>query len=169
MKMTHRFLLAALLAVFALAACNKQEEAKPAAAPVAAPVVLTVPTNDDRDAWKAYLSQVVKANMEGKKYRRPFVYWIPGDDSEDSKRQYDDQLDNVANAVGRGIQSGSMIAFGSSNSAKMADLVVESFKLAQPKSLNGVRVVFIGATADEQRVRDAVAPSEADFVFVEAK
>ena len=168
MKMTHRFLLAALLALFALAACKKQEEAKPAA-PVAAPVVLTVPTNDDRDAWKAYLSQVVKANMEGRKYRRPFVYWIPGGDDEESVRQQQDQLDNVSNAVGRGIQAGSMIAFGSSNSTKMGDLVVESFKYAQPKSLKGVRVVFIGATADEQRVREAVGPSEADFVFVEAK
>ncbi|HET7844366.1 MAG TPA: hypothetical protein VFL14_09465 [Xanthomonadales bacterium] len=169
MNTAIRYLLVALLASLALVACKKEEQAKPAA-PVAAPVVtLTVPTNDDREAWKAYLSQVVKANMEGRKYRRPFVYWIPGGDDEESQRQYQDQLDNVSNAVGRGIQAGSMIAFGSSNSTKMADLVVESFKYAAPKSLKGVRVVFIGATADEQRVRDAVAPSEADFVFVEAK
>jgi len=169
MKMSFRILFTAIFAMLALAACQKEEQAKPAE-PVAAPVVtLTVPTNDDRDAWKAYLSQVVKANMEGRKYRRPFVYWIPGGDDEDSQRQFDDQLDNVGNAVGRGIQSGSMIAFGSSNSTKMADLVTEAFKLAAPKSLKGVRVVFIGATADEQRVRDVVAPTEADFVFVEAK
>jgi len=169
MKSPVRFLLLVLVAELALAACNKEEAAKPAA-PVAAPVVtLTVPTNDDRDAWKAYLSQVVKANMEGKKYKRPYVYWIPGGEGEDAERQYNDQLDNVGNAVGRGIQAGSMIAFGSSSSTKMADLVTEAFKLAAPKSLNGVRVVFIGATADEQRVRDVVAPTEADFVFVEAK
>ena len=170
MNTAIRFLLVALLATLALVACKKEEQAKPAPTPAAAPVVtLTVPTNDDRDAWKAYLSQVVKANMEGRKYRRPFVYWIPGGDDEESQRQYQDQLDNVSNAVGRGIQAGSMIAFGSSNSAKMADLVTESFKFAAPKSLKGVRVVFIGATADEQRVREVVAPTEADFVFVEAK
>ncbi len=171
MKMSFRILLSAIFTMLALAACQKEEQAT-TAAPAAAPVVtLTVPTNDDRDAWKAYLSQVVKANMEGRKYRRPFVYWIPGGDDEESVRQQQDQLDNVGNAVGRGIQSGSMIAFGSSNSAKMADLVVEAFdpQIAVPKSLKGVRVVFIGAAADEQRVRDAVAPTEADFVFVEAK
>jgi hypothetical protein len=171
MKSTVRILLPVLLAVLALAACKKEEEAKPAEPAAAPAVVLTAPANDDRDAWKAYLSQVVKANMEGKKYKRPYVYWIPGADDEDSQRQYDDQLDNVANAVGRGIQAGSMIAFGSSNSKKMADLVVEAFspEIAAPKSLKGVRVVYIGATADEQRVREAVAPTEADFVFVEAK
>lgn len=169
MNSSVRFLLPALLAMLALAACNKEEEAKPAAPAAAPAVVLTPPADDDRDAWKAYLSQVVKANMEGKKYRRPYVYWIPGAEGEDSERQYNDQLDNVGNAVGRGIQAGSMIAFGSSNSAKMADLVTEAFKLAAPKSLKGVRVVFIGATADEQRVRETVAPTEADFVFVEAK
>jgi hypothetical protein len=168
MNSTARFLLPVLLAVLALAACKKEEEAKPAA-PAAPVVVLTAPTDDDPVAWKAYLTQVVKANMEGRKYRRPYVYWIPGGEGEDSERQYNDQLDNVGNAVGRGIQAGSMIAFGSSNSAKMADLVSEAFKLAAPKSLKGVRVVFIGATADEQRVRETVAPTEADFVFVEAK
>ena len=90
---------------------------------------------------------------------------------KDQQRAYDDQLDNVANTVGRGIQAGSMIAFGSSNSTKMANLIVEAFdpKIAVPKSLKGVRVVFIGAPADEQRVRDIIAPTEADFVFVEAK
>jgi hypothetical protein len=169
MKTSVRILLPLCLALLALVACKKEEEAKPAAPAAAPAVVLTAPTDDDRDAWKAYLSQVVKANMEGRKYRRPFVYWIPGGEGEEAERQYNDQLDNVGNAVGRGIQAGSMIAFGSSNSAKMADLVTEAFKLAAPKSLKGVRVVFIGATADEQRVRDVVAPTEADFVFVEAQ
>ncbi len=170
MKMSLKYLLLAALLAFGAVACKKEEEAKPVVAATPEPI-LSVPGNDDPAAWKAYLSQVVKANMDGKKYKRPFVYWIPGADGEDQQRAYDDQLDNVANTVGRGIQAGSMIAFGSSNSTKMANLIVEAFdpKIAVPKSLKGVRVVFIGAPADEQRVRDIIAPTEADFVFVEAK
>ena len=53
--------------------------------------------------------------------------------------------------------------------ASAPDGIVEAFKVARPNSLKDVRVLFIGAAADEQRVREAVAPSSADFVFVEAK
>ena len=161
MKSMFRFLLLGALLALGVA-CDKKAD-KGAAAP--APVVkVSVPTTDDAAAWKAYLTQVVRDNKG--KYRRPYIYWIPSGDDPESQRQQADQLDNLGNAVGRGIQSGSMVAFGALNSAKMADMVIEAFKLAAPKSLKGVRVVFVGAPADEQRVRDAVAPTEGDFVFV---
>ena len=75
----------------------------------------------------------------------------------------------ATDVVGRGILPGNMIAFGSPDSTRLADGIVEAFKVARPNSLKDVRVLFIGAAADEQRVREAVAPSSADFVFVEAK
>jgi hypothetical protein len=35
--------------------------------------------------------------------------------------------------------------------------------------MKGVKVLFIGAPADSERVKAAVAPSEATYKFVEAK
>ncbi len=38
-----------------------------------------------------------------------------------------------------------------------------------PNSMKGVKVLFIGAQADSDRVKAAVDPSGATFKFVEAK
>ena len=35
--------------------------------------------------------------------------------------------------------------------------------------MKGVKVLFIGKAADSERVKAAVAPTGADYVFVEAK
>jgi hypothetical protein len=46
---------------------------------------------------------------------------------------------------------------------------VESFKTVEPNSMKGVKVLFIGKAADNDRVKAAVAPAGVDYVFVEAK
>ena len=51
----------------------------------------------------------------------------------------------------------------------MADLVVASFQGVQPDAMKGVRVLFIGAPADNERVKAVVAPTGVDYVFIEAK
>ena len=43
--------------------------------------------------------------------------------------------------------------------------MIDSFKFASPKSLKGVRVVFIGTADQDQRVKDAIAPTEAEYIF----
>lgn len=165
MKKILRNVLILLVCVMAVSACKKEDAAKP----VAAPVVLTVPTDPaDLDGWKKYLGGTVKANMEGIR-QRPYMYFVPQVSDEETQRQYDAQLTNIQDTLARGVLPGNMIAFGSPDSAKLADLVIEAFKLASPGSLKNVRVLYIGATADEQRVRDAVTPSDGEFVFVEAK
>jgi hypothetical protein len=165
MKTILRNVLISLACIVAVAACKKEEAAKP----VAAPVVLTVPTDPaDLEGWKKYLGGTVKQNMEGIR-QRPYIYFVPAVIDEETQRQYDAQLTNIQDTLARGVLPGNMVAFGSPDSTKLGDLVVEAFKLSAPGSLKGVRVLFIGARAEEQRVRDAVAPSEGEFVFVEAK
>lgn len=166
MKNLFRIAILLTLPLFAISACKKEEAAKPVAA-VAAPV--TVPTDpNDTAAWKNYLVSVAKQNMEGVR-QRPYMYYIPAGDTPEIQDQVDRQISDVTDVVGRGILPGNMIAFGSPDSTRLADGIVEAFKVARPNSLKDVRVLFIGAAADEQRVREAVAPSSADFVFVEAK
>jgi hypothetical protein len=166
MKNMFRIALLLVLPMFAISACKKEEAAKPAVV-AAAPV--TMPTDpNDTAAWKTYLTNIVKQNLEGIR-QRPYVYYVPAGDTPEVMEQVDRQMSDITDVVGRGILPGNMIAFGSPNSARMGDVIIEAFKVARPASLKDVRVLFIGASADEARVREAVAPSAADFVFVEAK
>ena len=166
MKTVIRLMLAACL-VLPFAACKKHEEAKPAeAAPLSAPK-----TADDAQ-WKAYLQDVVSRNM-GTISNSPFVYYLSAktaDETDDVYQgKYNRQLEQASNAMARGVVAGNLIAFASPDSARMADLVVASFKDVQPDAMKGVRVLFIGAATDNERVKAAVAPSGVDYVFIEAK
>lgn len=163
MKNTYRLLLAAGLATLALTACNKQEEAKPEAAAVAAPVA--VPSGEDKAAWQPYLASVAKANMDGV-VNAPYAYFLPGESSEDFQGEYDRLLERVQMDLSRGIVEGNMLLFGSPARTKLADLVIEGFKDAKPGTMNNVKVVFVGDSADKDRVQAAVAPAGVTYVFV---
>ncbi|RPE77097.1 hypothetical protein [Vulcaniibacterium tengchongense] len=163
MKSTTRLLLIACLSLPLLAACQK-EEAKPAEV-VEAP--LTAPTTTDSAAWDKYLTEVVKRNIEGA--TNVYLYTLPDPAGPDFQGEYDRQLEKAKTDVSRGGVEGTLLAFGSQNSAKSADLAVAAFAGAQAGSMNGVRVLFIGAPADSERVKAAVAPSGAKFEFFEVK
>lgn len=163
MKLFNRLMLVACLTL-PFAACKKEEEAPKAA--VAAP--LAAPTTDDRQAWQAYLSDVVTRNMEGIQ-NQPFVYMVPSEALPDFADQYDRLLEKAKTDVARGIIAGNLLAYGGHSSAKVGDLVVESFKDVQPSSMKGVKVLFIGQPADSERVKAALTPTGVDYVFVEAK
>ena len=161
----HRTATVALLALFAfgLAACQKEEAPKAAAA---APV--TAPKDGNENAWQTYASDVVKRNMDGVT-NSPYVYFLPADSAADFQGQYDAQLDKVKTDITRGILEGNMLAFVSPASAKMADLVTAAFTGIEPNTMKGVKVLFIGQAADSERVKAAVAPAGVNYVFVEAK
>ena len=162
MKIATRLLLAACL-VLPFAACKKQEAAAPAqAAPLSAPA-----TADDA-AWKAYLQDVVGRNM-GDITNNPFVYYLTGQENPKFESDYKGQSDQVSNALARGIVGGNLIAFGSPESAKMADIAVASFTGVPADTMKKVKIVFIGDAVDSERVQAAVTPTGADYVFVEAK
>lgn len=150
------------LMLVGLVAC-KQDEGK--GKQEAAPVVLEVPTTTNDQDWKLYLAGVVKQNMQGVR-SSPFMYYLPSATVEDFEDQYNRQLDNVMGVVMRTVTPGNMLAFGSPESTRMADLVVESFKEAQAGSFKGVKVLLVGKREDEQRVREALAASEAEFIFL---
>lgn len=61
-----------------------------------------------------------------------------------------------------------MLAFGSPASGRMADLIIEAFNEVDGGSMEGVRVLFIGDAADNQRVQEALAASGVTYQFVEA-
>jgi len=156
-------------AAFALGACNKEQpEATPQAE--AKPQVAPVPTNpSDKTAWKQYLVSVVTANMQGVKTNHPYMYFVPAGDDDATKADRQNQLDNVKNVVARGVLPGNMMAFGGPDSKTTADLIVASFADAGAGSFKDVVVLFIGAAADLDRVKQALVSSGAEVRFVEAK
>jgi len=152
-------------ALIALSACNKGEDKKPAEA---APVVLTAPTDGTDQSWKQYIAALVKQNMKGVR-SQPFLYYLPVGTTPDFEDQYNRQLDNVAATIARTVTPGNMLAFGSPESARMADLVIEAFKSADAGSFKDVKVLFIGKPEDGERVRAGVEASGAEYIFIEAK
>lgn len=159
--MTHtlRF-LAMALGLLALGACKKAE------APAPALVELKAPDNADSLAWRMYMTEVVKRHMDGVS-ESPFMYFLPSADSEDFQGLYDRQLENIAAVVSRTVLPGNMLAFGSPDPAKMADLIEAAFQGAPADSMKDVRVLFIGTPEQGERVRAAVELTGAVFVLHE--
>ncbi len=164
MNTMSRLVLTACLALPLLAACKKEE-----AAPVAVAAPLTAPATADDAAWRAYVSDVVTRNMEGIN-NQPYVYFLPSTaGAEDLTGAYERLADKAKGDVARGIVKGNLLAYASADSTRMGDIVVQSFAEVPVDTMKGVRVLFIGAAADNERVAAAVAPAGVDYVFVEAK
>lgn len=157
---------AMLIASFALAftACKKEE----AAPVVEAQQALVAPAADDDAGWKKYLQAVAVQNM-GNITNSPFLYYLGPESDPQFADKYARQVESATQAVARGVQPGNMLAFGSSASGKMADMIQAVFKDVAPDSMKGVRVVFIGKAADNARVQSIIQPTGAEYIFVEAK
>jgi hypothetical protein len=112
---------------------------------------------------------VVKHNMQGVKSNQPYMYFVPAGDAQDVQDARQSQLDNVSGTVSRGVLPGNMLAFGGPDSKLTADLVSAAFKDASDGSFKDVVVLFVGAAADQDRVKDALAKSGATYRFVEMK
>jgi hypothetical protein len=160
MKTMTRLILIACL-VLPFAACKKQEAPQ---AVVKAP--MSAPTTDDRQAWVAYLNDVVPRNMTGIA-NQPYVYLLPGESAADFQDQYDRLLEKAQSDVARGIIAGNLLAYASPASAKMADMVIAAFDGVPADSMKNVRVLFIGKPADSDRVKAAVSPAGVEYVFVD--
>ncbi|MBK8287022.1 MAG: hypothetical protein IPK97_20350 [Ahniella sp.] len=156
-----RKLMLVLFTVVAVSGCAKEEEK-----PKKQPVQVVVPTDaNDLPGWKKYLTGVVQNNMGGVR-SRPFVYFVPAGDDDATKEEAQRQLESVQDVVLRGVLPGNMLAFGGPDAAKVAVLINEGFKDVRPNSLKGVKVLVVGNAADEQAMRDTLAPGGADFIFV---
>jgi hypothetical protein len=146
------------------AACKKEEAPKVEA--VAAP--LTAPTSDDLPAWRAYVTDVAKRNMDGIN-NSPYVYFLPGEGSEGFGGQYERQLEKLEGDLSRGIIAGNMLVFASPSSGKLAEMATVAFQQVAPGTMKGVKVLFIGKSEDSDKVKAAAEPAGVDYVFVEAK
>ena len=160
--MLRMLLIACLILPFA--ACKKEEAPKVEA--VAAP--LTAPTNDDLPAWRAYVTDVAKRNMDGIN-NSPYVYFLPGEGTEGFGGQYERQLEKLESDLSRGIIAGNMLVFASPSSAKMGELAVTGFNQVPAGSLNNVKVVFVGKAEDSMKVEAASKPAGVKYVFVQTK
>lgn len=165
MKHIIRLLLIAFFAL-SVVACDKQSNA-PAAVDQAP---LVAPTNEDPAAWREYVSDVVKRNMQGVS-SAPFVYLLPAESTQDFQGSYDRLLEKAKSDVDRGILPGNLLAFSSASlsSAKAADLVIAAFTDVKPDKLKGVKLLFIGKPEDNERVKATVQASGVDYIFVETK
>ena len=170
----HSIALLLLATTLGLSACesaddNGESAKKPAAAAVVVPVA---PANADDKAWKLYLQQVVSQNMAGVT-DRVFPYYLPADsvtvNPSDNKSQYDRQLENVNAVIQRTVLPGNMLAFGSPDSKRMADLITSAFSGAKPDALKGSQVLFVGKAEDSARIQASIEASGAKYIFVEAK
>jgi hypothetical protein len=162
MKNLFRLILIACL-VLPFAACKKAEAPKVEKPPVAMP---TDPAN--KQGWQDYMGDVINRHMEGVN-NQLFAYLLPPENAPDFQDQYDRLMDKAKSDVARGIIAGNLLAYGGPSSARTADLVVEAFKPVQPGTMKGVKVLFIGSSADSERVKAAVEPAGVNYVFVEAK
>ena len=160
-----KYVLAAATVALALTACSKEETA-----PVAdeAAVALTAPSKEDDAGWRVYLQEVVRQNL-GNISNSPFLYYLPPESDPEFADKYNRQVESATTAMSRGVSQGNLLAFGSSASAKMADLIQTAFAGVEADSLKGVRVLFIGEAAEGERVKAIVEPTGAEYVFVEAK
>ena len=139
-----------------------------AAASTAVAVPLTRPATNDDGEWGAYLSDVVTRNM-GDITRSPYLYYLPASGTPGFEGARARLQEEVEVAMQRGIVEGNLVAFGSPESAMMADIITSAFAKVDPGSMDGVRVLFIGDAADDARVKAAVAPAGVVYQFIEAK
>lgn len=170
----NRFSLLAGAAVAALllSGCQAEmgesdDDSKPAIEATA----IAAPTTMDDAAWKNYLGQVITRNTDGIT-ERTFNYYLPADtDPTEVDGPYARMQMDVQIALQRSVLPGNMLSFSSPNSTMMADLIVTAFEdeAIQETALKGSRVLFIGQSKDESRVRQAALSVGADFRFVEAK
>ncbi|MCD9031766.1 hypothetical protein LDO32_08525 [Luteimonas sp. Y-2-2-4F] len=162
MKTVNRLLLAACLAL-PLAACQKDEAPQQVErAPVA------VPTTEASADWRAYLQDLVPRHMEGIT-NQPYIYLVPGESTDDFQGNYDRLLEKASTDLQRGIVRGNLLAYAGPNPAKVADLASAAFQGVPAGSMQGVRVLYIGSAAENERVKAAVEPAGVEYVFVEAK
>ena len=161
-------LVTALAATLLLSACQPGQEEGDAQAAQAVPLA---PAGTDDAAWKTYLGQVIGQNMDGIT-ERTFNYYLPaGTDPTEVDGPYSRMMTEVRTVLQRGVLPGNMLSFSSPNSTMMADLIVQAFEdeSIQDTALKGSRVLFVGASKDESRVRQAALSAGADFRFVEIK
>jgi hypothetical protein len=122
------------------------------------PATHTAPADRRRQLWKPYLLQVIAQHMEGVTDRVYPYYLRPTARIERRRSSYVRQSRTSTAVISRTVLPGNMLAFGSPDSAKMADLMLSAFSGAKPDALKGSQVLFIGKAEDSARVQAESKP-----------
>lgn len=159
-----RTLLLCVALLAGLSACQKEEAAaEPAQTEAKAPV------NGDDKAWREYLTAVARQYAgRGQGALKPYITYLRA--GEDPQRHIEQTLQFIE----RGMDKGTLLIFASPDSAFAADVIGQIFSQAKPEDAarlgrNGVQMLFIGAPAEEARVREAIAATGMQLRFHEAK
>ena len=162
------FLLAAVLGLSACTTPEGEGETAKAAKVVAQ---LPAPSSNDDKLWKPYLAQQIGKHMDVVT-DRVISYYLPADNATveaDGRTKYDRLSEGVTAAVSRTVLPGNLLAFGSPDSKRMADMIVSAFSGAKPDALKGSHVLFIGKAEDSARIQPLVEASGAKYIFEEVK
>ncbi len=161
-------LLALVAGLFTLAGCQQEaSEGRPTPgagqpAPAAEPrAPLMLPASQSDEDWKRYIGQMVSRNVRVKRGIPPFAVYVSPDEDPFPV------IDNARQTLQRGVVKDTIIAFGSRDSQLMATQMVELFQDIPADRLKGARVVFVGDAAHRSLAEGAVAPSGAEFIFLE--
>ncbi|MBP6309464.1 MAG: hypothetical protein KA350_02220 [Arenimonas sp.] len=165
--------LSVFVMVLVLGACGKKESES--ADTSAEQVAITAPANDDSNAWKAYLGQVAaKSKYQAVVTDSTIPYFLPANskvednvDANAPSSPYSRQMEMVKPAIERTVSKGQLLVFGSPDSAAMADFIIEAFTGASPVAVKGSTVLFVGKSADAERVKPVVVAAGGNFVVEE--
>jgi len=169
------FALSLLLLTLGLSACQTAEDHEDDGAKAPKEMaVIAAPANGDDAAWKDYCQKVSGRHTEAVTdrtigYLLPAKSTEPTPEDQDGKSMYDRQLENVQSAVERTVTPGNLLAFCSSDSAMMGNLMVAAFTGAKPDAVKASMVLFIGKPEDSARVQPLVEAAGGKYIFVEAK
>ena len=131
-------------------------------------VYLVPPRRDDaaevavEDAEGADAAEQVDAGETGETTGPELV-----DAVNESDAEYQRLAERAEMDVARGIVRGNLLAYAGADSARTADLVVRAFEDVPEATMEGVRVLFIGDEADNERVQQAVAPAGVEYIFIQ--
>lgn len=153
-------LLALIASLVMLAGCQKEEA--PSGERQRAPVAM--PTSQDDGEWRQYVGQMISRNVPVRRGIPPFAVYVSPDGEEEDRQSV---VNNALQTLQRGVQRDTIIAFGSRDSALMAEKMVEMFEKIPENRLTGARVVFVGRAEHREQVEEAVAGSGAQFIFLE--
>lgn len=152
-------LLALLASLVMLTGCQKEEASGERQRPP-----ITMPTSQEDSEWRQYIGQMVSRHVPIRRGIPPFaIYVSPDAEEEDRQRVVTNALQNLQ----RGVQAETIIAFGSRDSALMAQKMAEMFEQIPEGRLNRARVVFVGRPEHRAQAEEAVKGSGAEFIFLE--
>jgi len=168
-----RYPLALLLfaAVLGLSACTTSESDTSTEKKASVKAELPLPASNDDKLWKPYVAEKIGKHMDVVT-DRVISYYLPADNATveaDGRTKYDRLSEGVTAAVSRTVLPGNLLAFGSPDSKRMADMIESAFSGAKPDALRGSSVLFVGKAEDSARIQPLVEAAGGKYIFEEAK